>query len=159
MQPGRYLIRIESGAPDVVLESVELRGRNVTDVPFEVGTDDVSSLVVHVTNRPSIVSGYVQRPDGKPAVNAAVALFPVDTSAWSAPVLQNSRQFRTLRVIGGGYYFENVPRGDYYLVAVDDALLRHWHDRSLLQKLTSQAVRITVAPGAELRRDLTVEER
>jgi hypothetical protein len=159
VQPGRYLIRIESGAPDVVLESVELRGRNVTDVPFEVATADVSGLVVHVTSRPSIVSGYVQRQDGKPAVNAAVALFPVDPSTWGAPALKNSTQFRTLRVTGGGYYFENVPRGDYYLVAVDDALLRHWQDRSLLQKLTVQAVRITVAPGAELRRDLTVEER
>ena len=157
--PGRYLIRIESTVPDVVLESVELRGRNVTDVPFEVSTADVSGLVVHVTSRPSIVSGEVKRADGKPAVNAAVALFPVDSSTWSAPSLKNSTQFRTLRVIGGGYYFENVPRGEYYLVAVDDALLRQWRERSLLQKLTSQAVRITVAPGGELRRDLTVEER
>jgi hypothetical protein len=53
--PGRYVVRTESDMADAVVESVELRGRNVTDVPFEVGTADVSGLVVHVTNRPAIV--------------------------------------------------------------------------------------------------------
>jgi hypothetical protein len=159
VNPGRYLIRTESDMSDVVVESVELRGRNVTDVPFEVSTTDVSGFVVHVTNRPAVVSGTVQRPDGRPSLHAAVALFPVDTSTWSAPLVSNPRQFQTRRVSGGGYLFENVPRGDYYIVAVDDALLRRWHDRSLLQKLTAQAARITVSPGTELVRNLTVEER
>jgi hypothetical protein len=157
--PGRYVVRTESDMADVVVESVELRGRNVTDVPFEVGTADVSGLVVHVTNQPAIVSGTVVRQDGKPSLNAAVALFPVDPSTWTAPVVWNSRQFQTRRVSGGGYFFENVPRGDYYIVAVDDALLRRWHDRLLLQKLTAQAARITVTPGTEVVRNLTVEER
>jgi hypothetical protein len=157
--PGRYVVRIDSDVRDLVVESVELRGRNVTDVPFEIATGDVSGLVVHVTNQPAVVSGTVLRLDGKPSVNSAVALFPVDTSTWSAPLIPNSRQFQTRRVSGGGYFFDNVPRGDYYVVAVDDALLRRWHDRSLLQKLAGQATRITVTPGAEVVRNLTVEER
>lgn len=158
VQPGRYVIRTEADPAGAKVESVEPRGRNVTDVPIDVGTADVTGFIVHVS-QPAIVSGSVQRPDGKASLHAAVALFPIDASSWSAPVIPNPRQFQSRRVSGGGYFFENVPRGDYYLIAVDDALLRRWHERSLLQRLAATAVRITVAPGAEVHRDLTVDER
>jgi hypothetical protein len=51
----------------------------------------------------------------------------------------------------GTYTFENLPPGDYYLVAVENADADGWQDPTRLEALASRATRLSVAAGDALK--------
>jgi hypothetical protein len=157
--PGEYVVRIDYAQPGIALESVDVAGRNVTDVPIQIDLADFAGLTIRLTDRPASISGAVRRPDGKDSTIASVVLFPTDSSLWSAKPIREPYQFQRTRVQDGKYAFDRVARGEYYLAAVDDALLEEWRDRSLFMALIGRAVRVTVQPGETVQRDFTVDER
>jgi Carboxypeptidase regulatory-like domain len=157
--PGEYVMRIDFAPQALVLESVELGGRNITDVPLQIDTQDFTGLIVHLTDRPASIAGTILRPDGKPSSIGSVVLFPTDASTWNARAPLSGTQFQVNRAYDGTFAFNRVPRGEYFLTAVDDALLEDWREPASLSKLAVRAVRVTVKPGDAVRRDFTLEER
>jgi hypothetical protein len=137
------------------VQSVRLGDTDITDRPFDLQAD-TTSLVVTFTDAPSKVSGVVRDMRGAISPRAVVLAFPVDQERWSGygPESRLLKSALTTRV--GVYAFEHLPAGEYYLVAVD-AAADGWRDPRTLERLTGQATKLVVGPGAPATIDLTLK--
>ena len=159
IEPGHYTLSVDHARAGVFIDAIDIGGRNLAGLPLVFETGDLNGVVVHVSDRRASMLGGVLKADGQPAVNSTVVLFPVDATSWDAPLLKGELQFQQVRPTMGEYRFNGIPRGEYFVAAVDDAWLEDWHTRALLSKLSQLATRVTIASGAAIRRDFTVAER
>jgi hypothetical protein len=155
--PGRYIARL---APDMdwTTESVDLAGRDVSDTLFDVD-GDLDGLVIQATNQPARVSGKVQLGNGSTAHGAAVVIFPSDASRWVTAIPSKPIHFQRVRPKNGDYVISGLPAGDYFIAAVDDALLESWPQRVLLSTLAAGAERLRLARADAVIRNLVMRDR
>jgi hypothetical protein len=150
--PGKYFVSV-SGLSEWFFKGALYQGRDLADDPIELGSADVSGVVLTFTDRPSSIAGTIRVADGQD--NAAVALaFPTDSTEWietgSAP-----RRMRTARANRDGtYLFPALPPGEYYLVAVREDFVDDWRDPSFLQAISVAAQRVRVMEGERRTQDL-----
>jgi hypothetical protein len=154
--PGRYVIQPTEYSGWFV-KSVTLDGKDITDQAFDLQTD-VTSLVVTFTDRASRVSGTVRGPHGALSADASVLAFPVDparrSGQGSSP--RNMRSTRTSRT--GAYAFDNLPPGDYFVIAIDGASTEGWRDPATLEALAREATKLTVVAAEPKTLDLALKE-
>jgi hypothetical protein len=141
--PGKYVVYPHEG----VLKSVVSGGALVTGASIDVDAVDLDDLVVTVTDQVSTLVGDVRTPHEEAAADGAVIAFPVEREAWTNYGLTSSR-IKAVRIsTAGRYRLEQLPAGDYYVVAVPMVHISRWLDPSLLARLSSVAVRVTLAWG------------
>jgi len=150
VMPGLYVIR--AAAPQGwTMKSVYLDGRDVTDIPIEVKSENVSGLNVIFTDKISSLTGTVRDSRGNPATDVTVIAFPADERQW----LPLSRQILTARTnSAGAYRLASIPPGDYLFVAVDDVEQGEWYDPTFLDQMKDQATKVKVAEGEQRTQDL-----
>ncbi len=150
--PGVYIIR--GLAPrGWMMKSVYLDGREVTDLPIEVKSENVTGLNVIFTDRISGVRGTVHDARGNAAGDVTVIMFPSDDRLW----LPQARQIMTTRTEAtGSYQFTTVPSGDYLIVAVEDVEQGEWFDPSYLEQIRNRATKVRVDEGDQRTQDLKV---
>jgi len=139
--PGRYRIRVTSPPRGWTLRAALIDGIDVSETPFEL-KKDVTELTLVFTDRPSGVRGHVETP--APAV---AVLFTADASAW-LDASPTSRRFRDARVDDTGYFVvEDVPPGDYYVVALREEQSLDWRDPARIEQLARDATRVSIGEG------------
>lgn len=151
--PGTYRLSVLLSA--WVLKSAMLNGRDVADVPFEVkASDDLSGLVLTVTDSAADVSGVVYDAAGHPTSDLSILLFATNRAFWS----QTSRRiWSPVRAsTAGRFAFTNVSAGDYYLAAVSDVEPNAWFNPGFLDEIIPTAIRISVAEGEHKTQDVRV---
>jgi hypothetical protein len=153
--PGRYLFKPNPLSGGYVLESVQYGGHDLLSVPLEIdGDKDITGVVIRYTKRPMSISGVVRSSALTVADTGAVMFFPADASLWR-DVGTTAPRFATATIASSGAYrITSLPPGDYYAVAVGDADRHRILDLEFLQTLITQAARITLAPGREIKQDL-----
>jgi hypothetical protein len=145
--PGRYVLRTPEIFAGWALESVRVGGRDLTDLPFDVRAEDLTGIIVTLTDRPAELSGSVRTASGDPDPNASVFLFPVDRSRWPDGRVMN-RAFRTARIQPtGSFRVTNLISGEYFVAAAVDEAAVEWPDVAFLQRLAAGATRLRVEPG------------
>ena len=154
---GQYLMERAFGAWRVM--SVVWNSRDVTDAGFDAsGGTDFDEVIVTVTDKLIAVAGSVSDPQGQPASAAAVIAFPVNRARWInygwSPIHIGSQPTTG----AGTYRFQNLPEGEYYLVAVPSAQAAAWRDPKFLEAATTSATRIAVKWGEQKTQDLRVVE-
>jgi Carboxypeptidase regulatory-like domain len=154
LMAGRYLMKCDAAPRGWVLKSATVQGRDICDVPLALENADVEGLVITFTDRPSVLSGFVHDSQGKAQDDASVLVFPTG-STWidhgSSP-----RRLRGVRASrSGAFSFSNLPAGDYYLVAVNDAVASNWQDPAFLAKLARLAMRVSIGDGQSISQNLT----
>ena len=154
---GRYVVRSASTpAPGWYFKGAFLGGRDVSDASFDIGTENISNVVVVFTDRPSEITGTV-RDGASPDLTTTVLAFPSQQAMWvnngSAP-----RRFRAIRVgQDGTFRFANIPAGEYLLVAVK-SVSSEWLDPRFLQRLAPLATLVSIADGDKKNQDLSTKE-
>jgi hypothetical protein len=150
-------VRAVGALPGWTFKGASLNGRDVTDRPFDLGTEDVGPILLTFIDRPSELAGTARDAKG-PDPAATVLVFPVDAALW-ADHGPSPRRFRTVRVsTDGAYRLATLPAGDYFAVAVRSGVPSDWMDQKLLQKLSALATRVTIADGDKKSVDLTTRE-
>ena len=148
VRPGWYVLVGQDLPPHLEIVSATLGGRDITGAPFEVGTGDIGTLVVTLGDRPLEIRGDVLDGRGRTVPDAAVVLFPQNASSWrNLTLARSSRTMQTQRTQTGGYSFTGLPSGDYFVAAVDDAMLDMWPSAELFRQISISATRVSVAPG------------
>jgi hypothetical protein len=147
VSPGQYVLKSSGMTPWSTLASITVAGRNVLDLPIEVGPNGLRDVVM--TFDDAAVSRLPGRLVGGPALTGAnavmMAVFPEDRNLWSNP---GSRRFRSTGVDQkGAFTFVALPPGDYYLAPVEDRFGVIWQDAGNLDRLSRMATRVTVSPG------------
>jgi carboxypeptidase family protein len=150
--PGVYVLRA-SAPRGWTMKSVYLDGREMTDQPIEVKSENVNGLNVIFTDKISSVRGTVRDARSNAATAVTVILFPADERLW----LPQSRQIVTARTDNAGtYQLSPVPPGEYLIVAVDDVDQGEWFDPSYLDQVRNRATKIRIEEGDDRSQDLKV---
>jgi hypothetical protein len=160
LPPGRYTVSLLPPAAPWRLRSVRAAGRDITDVPLDVDADDISDVVIALTDQPlASLSGTVRRLRGDADATAVVFVFPVDRDLWSH-VGPTARRFRTVRATDvGRYSLPGLPEGDYYIVAAHEDRLSDWLHPQVLETFASTAGRVQLRDGEQRTLDLTRHDR
>jgi sarcosine oxidase gamma subunit len=150
LMPGRYAVRA-SGPRGWILKAVYANGRDITDDPVDIKTDNVSDLNLIFTDRISSVGGTVRDARGAGVSATTVIVFPADAAMWTP----QSRRIQTARTDqGGAYQVSSLPSGDYFVVATDDVEQGEWFDPEFLDQMKEKAVRVTLGEGEQRTQDL-----
>ena len=121
-------------------------GVDVSQVPLDLSSGDVTDLVITFTDKKTDLSGVLHDDKGSPDPTGIVVAFPADVPInVDDPV--NPRRVRNTRVSASGKYsFANLPPGDYYVAGLP-ADENRWSDPQILQSLRTQSARVHVAYG------------
>jgi hypothetical protein len=160
--PGRYRIGVAIPLvavdplvpPSWTLRSVTLRGKDVTDLPFDIARDGQPiDLTVTMTDRLSSLRGRFQDAAARPVTEFSVVLFAADRAFWN----WKSRRVLSARPSSdGNFLFPDVPPGEYLLAAAAGLEADEWFDAGLLQQLTGAAIRVVVAEGEKTIQDIAL---
>jgi hypothetical protein len=149
LPPGKYRLRVSplgSWQP----KSASAEGRDILDETIDLGTTDVTDLVITFTDRPlGTISGTVRAAQGAPDPEALVAIFPADPRL-RTDLSGGSRRMRLARTTASGQYaIPGLPPGQYLIAAGGDELFDTWLEPSALQALSRRATRVDIAEGAQ----------
>jgi hypothetical protein len=154
--PGLYALRAP-GNPAWLIKSIQWRGREYLDEPFDATTtSDFSDVVVTMTNVVPQLSGVVQGSAELPADRAIVIAFPVDQAKWRAFGLWPLRLKMSPVSSGGAYQFRTLPAGSYFIAAVSQAHSATWRDPEFLAQTARGASRVMLNWGAATAQNLDV---
>jgi hypothetical protein len=150
VMPGVYVLR--ATAPrGWTMKAIYVDGRDITDMPLEVKSDNIGSLNVIFTDKISSVTGAVRDGRGNGIGNVSVIAFPSDQKLW----VPQSRHILTARTDSAGTYrLAAVPPGDYLIVAVEDVDQGEWFDPEFLDQIKDDATKIKVGEGEQKTQDL-----
>ncbi|HKW01682.1 MAG TPA: carboxypeptidase-like regulatory domain-containing protein [Vicinamibacterales bacterium] len=151
---GQYIVRANGNLSGWTLKSVSVGGRDVSDEPLTIGGNDLTGALVTLTDHPSALSGAVRDSAGALEKAASVLVFPIERERWSGATTATRRE-RLVRVSAQGTYdVPNLPAGEYFVLAVDDAFAANWQDPERLQAFSRLAARVVIADAARRTQDL-----
>jgi hypothetical protein len=134
------------------LKSIVVEGREMLDAPLELRGSSTGATVTFADTA-SDLHGRVVLPDGAPATNNIVVVFPVERTGW----FFNSRRIAAVPIDGAGRYtVRNLPAGDYLIVARPDLDQFEWFNPLTLDKLASTATKLTIRNDEALTVDIAV---
>jgi carboxypeptidase family protein len=154
---GAHLIRSAGNARGFILKSVTINGRDVTDTaqPLRSG-ETLANVTVTFTDQQNEINGTVTNEQGTPIPDYTILAFSTDSTLWR-PL---SRQIMTARPDQTGKYrIRGLPRGDYYLVAVDPAEQGEWFDPTYLDEHRLGAQHVTLGDGDIKTQDFKIAQR
>ena len=157
---GRYRLSAAAASnkdPAWWLRTATLPGRgDVLDALDLALGDEVSDLVLTVTDRPSSLAGRLQTAAGQPASDYHIVVFPANASLWS----RQSRHVRAARPdLNGEFEFDELPGGGYLLAALSDVEPDAWQRPEFLASLRPAAVPVTVVDGRRTVQNLQIGAR
>jgi len=141
--PGRYFLNL-SVPPPWQVRRATVDGRDVFDVPLEVGHGDLTNVLITLTDRLAQLSGTVSTSAASRPSEATVVLFPADYRAWIERGM-NPRLARTARpTAAGAYTIPNLTEGDYLVVAIDLSDEGDLQDPVFIELLSRAATRVSI---------------
>jgi hypothetical protein len=153
-QPGRYTVFVYGVPAGWSLVSAMHQGKDVSDVPLEIGSDEISDIVLKFSDRVTTLSGTVRDVAGNPDAEADVIVFPADQTVWRQVGVSSRRSRATRTSKTGTYTISNLPPGEYFAVAVSAVSSGDWQNPRILDALARVAARVTLADGDARSADL-----
>jgi len=152
---GSHFIRANGQLRGWNLKSVEINGRDVTDTPIDVRSNQkIANVALTFTDKVSEIDGSVTDAQGQPVTEYTVLAFSTNSAHWRS----QSRFIATARPDQTGMFkLRNLPAGEYYLVTVDPSEPGEWFDPQYLDQHRAGATRVTLAEGAVANQDFRVQ--
>jgi hypothetical protein len=134
------------------VRSISIDGADITDTPFEFRPgDDVTTLVVTLTNRISDVTGSVRDVKGSPVADFVLIVFPEDAKLWRP----QSRYVVTTRPNQNGTFsIKGLPPSRYFAAVVPSLENGLQNDPAVLEQLRPTASPFTLGDGQTLNLNL-----
>ncbi len=156
--PGPYVVRAfgPSSLAGFRFKAAMLKGRDVSLDPLDLQSD-VSELRIVFTDEATEVSGTVRDESGQIDSATGVVIFPVDRAQWSSGGVSPRRLVHARPSASGRYRVQDLPAGQYFIVAVDDAGAEHWQDVRMLEAMSRVAQRLVIEDGDKKTVDLTTK--
>jgi hypothetical protein len=136
-----------------VLQSISYERRELIDLPFDVGTENIADVELVFSNTPAQISGTIADASGRPLADATVMLFPADKKMWT-PGATGIRSVQS--AADGRYQFRRSRAGDFLIVAADDVEPNQWFDPRFLERIADKATRVKLSLGDTQTIDLRV---
>lgn len=143
------------GSPRWVPASALWNGRDLLDEPAVVTPgQSLSDVVVTFTTEVAELSGRLVDGSDRPVTAFYVMAFSADPSHWRA----GSRRVRSpvRPQPDGGFRFDDLPPGDYFLAALADFDIQDVTEPGFLEQVAEASVRLTIGPGQKAVQDIRV---
>jgi hypothetical protein len=144
---GPTLLQELTAESDWYLKSVVVKGQELVDVPFDVGTGGTfSDIEVVISGLGATARGRVTDDRAAPVRDYTAVVFSTFRERWFAL----SRWVKSSQSsAAGSFAVTGLPPGDYWVAAIDrlDDTAEARLDAELLESLSSRAVRITLGEG------------
>jgi hypothetical protein len=153
LRSGTYVFHQDGGTARYIIKSIDVGGRDVAYVPFEISRS-LTGVVVTMTDQIPSLGGTVAtepRDQGR----AAVIVFPVERDRWTRYGFSPARLL-SAPTPSGAFLFAALPAGEYFVVAVDVAHVMAWQDPKFLERASAVAARVRLGWGEKRRVDLTM---
>ena len=151
VEPGMYVLDVWP-PKGWRLKSILRDSRDIRDVPFEIGAEDIRDVVVTFTDQGSAITGRALRQPPLQTTRGWVTIFPSDRSLWSnygtAP-----RRIVFVELGRSGLFEVEVPPGTY-LVAATERSTRARISVDMLTRLAAIATPIVVGERQTARVEL-----
>jgi hypothetical protein len=154
---GPRIIRVGGQGPDDGqwwFESVQWRGRDVTNEPVDFSREQPGELLIVMAARPTAIVGSVEDIAGIPMSGACVVMLPADQDlqhAWSTAVGTTTTDRR------GRFYFTGMPPGDYRVEGLGHTCPERGQLLDDAQVFMRRATAVTVGQGKVARIVVTGE--
>ena len=160
--PGRYLIEGPRGAnPRSRFAGAIVGGRNIGNGPIEVGSEDISDIVLTSTSNLASLSGIVT--GSTPPIDVTVMAFPVESEFWIARSgLRGNRlpwRLYKVRSRDGQFAVTDVLPGEYFVAAVPTASVAPTITGTFLEALSQHAQRVHLGESESRTLDLSMRSR
>jgi hypothetical protein len=153
--PGEYWVRAPVG--EWIVKSVSWKGRDYTLQPIDTSSaDDLSGLVVTMTNALPRLTGGVRLSDGSVPDSGIVVTFPLAAAQRTNTGFSPARLRWATIQSNGSFSISSLPAGDYLVAAIDRSRLATWRDPQFLLSLERQASRVSIAWGQTVSQNLTM---
>ena len=148
--PGSYVVSPRMSLPGWVVKSVTLGGADITDMPLDVASRDVTGIVITYGDAPlALLSGTVVGQPVPLADDLTALVFPADRRYWTSPAAAG-RRFRAAAIsASGAFSIAGMAPGDYFVVAVPDDASAEWQDARRLDAFARTAERVALAEGGK----------
>jgi hypothetical protein len=158
LKSDEYFLRVSGFGGSLAVKSISASGGDYTDRPFDMASGtDVTGVVVTVTDKTARLSGVVRDRSGALVPQATVVIFPADQSLWRRFGVTPPRIKAAALSAKSSYELAGLPRGDYYVIAVDSAFGDAWQDpRFFPAAVAGAAERISLDWGQARVQDLTI---
>jgi hypothetical protein len=151
--PGAFRLSLRGQPPDWWPATAMVGGRDILDVPLEIGSDDVSGVDIVLSDRHSQIAGRLEQAGGAPATGYFVVAFTTERTLWTP----QSRRMKSVRPgTDGRFAIDDLPAGEYFLAALTDADSEDWQTREFLQQVVGAAIKVTLAEGERKVQDLRI---
>ena len=157
MPPGTFrfnLVSLDQDTGPWRLQSATIGDRDLLDNDFQVAPGGGSAtLVVTYVDRSTELGGTLRTASGAPASDVVVIAFAADRKFWGP----NARRVKSARpAADGAFTIKDLPPGDYLLAAVTDVDQDEWQAPDFLEKLSTAAIKISIADGEKKVQDLRI---
>jgi len=143
--PGPYIVDVGL-PPGWSLLSVKHGPSDVSDQPM-ILQNDVTDLVVNITDHPAGILGSVYKADNTGDARADVIVFPADSESWRKYGGLSKRARLVSTTKQGTYSISDLPPGKYHIAAVDASVTADWQDPAFLAQLQPFSTKIEIGLG------------
>jgi hypothetical protein len=152
--PGRYEMHAGPILQGWSIVGATVGGRDVFGAPLEVGPGGITGLTIRISDRLNTVTGTVTDAQGRAVRDPSIVLVPTDRRSWPRVTKQYQTRLRYERSGQPKYTMTDFPDGEYFVAAIDDALMENWPSPALIEKIAALATRLDVRGGATRTQDL-----
>jgi hypothetical protein len=151
---GTVLFRVMNLPSTLVLKSVSLNGRDVTDTPYDTTDGDVTDLEITIVE-PGQIAGTVRNARGEEVRDFKVILFPAGVGQGIFAV----RRVRTAAADSiGRFKIGGLVAGEYSVVAVESLENGQEWDPAFQKRVAGASKRVAVKEGETLTVELPYAE-
>ncbi len=156
LPPGKYVLEpsLPVGEKIYQMISLEVAGQNAFDTGLDLGTTDLTDVVVTLSSRTWELSGAVRGEDGRPLPEARVIAFPQHRARWQTAAYDTPVRVKQLAADGAGVFRITGALADTYLVAAVTSVPEFWMAPEYLETLVPLAIPVRLGLGDKQSVDL-----
>jgi protocatechuate 3,4-dioxygenase beta subunit len=156
--PGLYNLTVSAPGPPWAIRAITVKGKDALGAPLELGTDDLSGVIVTFGDMPIELSGAVRGSKPTGDIDAVVVMVPANVEAW----IENGMPARRARTIGtstnGEYRLTGLLSGDYLVAAFDPETAVDLQDPQFVSAVARVGTRITLGEGEKKTLPLAISQ-
>ena len=141
---GDYRFAVSRLPENTYLKSIRVDNTDLGIGAFHVDSHTHGSIEIVLGTNPGFLDGIVVNAKGEPAPNVTVALIP------SEPHRNQTDLYRGASTSESGHFeFQDVPPGEYKVLAWDDLEDGAWQDPDLIRRYEDRAKPVHINEGSK----------
>ena len=142
---GVHHVTVEGLGDEWTVKSVTIRGRDITDQPFDVAGAPLTDVRVTIVDAVSELAGEVRDEQGRPAADVPVLIFAVAPQFW----IRDGRRLRLVRTDDSGrFQLRGLPPGAYLAIASSSVSDAKGRVPQNLERFRASATRLDISEAA-----------